>query len=108
MDQIVAGNPGLAPTFGGVMYAATVLGLTFDFAYDLWGASKNLLLYVRPTTLRVTANGYAIVTRRSNIQAVLHDFVTRYDELDPGVPGPRRVPDQRSDGDPRHRARPRR
>ena len=81
VDQIVGGAPWLAPTFGGVMYAATVLGLTFELGYDLWGASKNLLLYVRPTTLRVTANGYAIVTRRSNIQAVLHDFVTRYDEL---------------------------
>lgn len=81
VDEIVAGNPGLAPTFGGVMYAATVLGLTFDLAYDIWGPSKNLLLYVRPTTLRVTANGYAILTRRANLQRVLHDFVQKYDGL---------------------------
>ena len=81
VDQIVGGSPSLAPAFGGVMYAATVLGLTFDFAYDIWGASKNLLLYVRPTTLRVTANGYAILTRRSNMQQVLHDFVQKYESL---------------------------
>ena len=81
VDQIVGGSPWLAPTFGGVMYAATVLGLTFDFAYDIWGASKNLLLYVRPTTLRVTANGYAILTRRANMQQVLHDFVQKYESL---------------------------
>ena len=78
VDQIVA-KPWLAPTFGGVMYAATVLGLTFELGYDLW-ASKNLLLRLADDPPR-TANGYAIVTRRSNIQVVLHDFVTRYDEL---------------------------
>ncbi len=81
VEDIVAGSPGLTPTFGGVMYAATVLGLTFEGGYDIWGASKNLLLYVRPTTLRVTANGYAIVTRRSNVQRVLHEFVQKYDAL---------------------------
>lgn len=81
VDQIVGGDPSLAPAFGGVMYSATVLGLTFDFAYDLWGRSKNLLLYVRPTTLRVTANGYAIITRRANVQTILHEFVTRYESL---------------------------
>ena len=81
VDQIIGGSPWLAPSFGGVMYAATVLGLTFDLAYDMWGPSKNLLLYVKPTTLRVTANGYAILTRRSNLQQVLHDFVTKYDDL---------------------------
>lgn len=81
VDDIVAGSPGLTPTFGGVMYTATVLGLTFEGGYDIWGASKNLLLYVRPTTLRVTANGYAIMTRRSNVQRVLHEFVQKYDAL---------------------------
>ncbi|UGA36356.1 hypothetical protein JOS77_18330 [Chromobacterium haemolyticum] len=39
---------------------------------------KNLLLYVKPTTLRVTANGYAVLTRRENVQRVLNEFVTFY------------------------------
>ena len=47
---------------------------------DLWW-SKDLLLYVKPTTLRVTANGYAIITKRSNIQNVLHDFTKKYEEM---------------------------
>jgi FAD/FMN-containing dehydrogenase len=35
-------------------------------------------LYVKPTTLRVTANGYAVLTSRSNIQRVVNEFVNRY------------------------------
>ena len=46
-------------------------GLVATDSADLWGWSKNTLLYVRPTTLRVTANGYAILTTRENIQQVV-------------------------------------
>ena len=81
IDSIVGGAAGLTPQFGQVMYAATWFGLLFDNAYDLWGPSKNLLLYVRPTTLRVTANGYAILTRRESVQQVLHEFVQQYNML---------------------------
>ena len=45
---------------------------------DIWGASKDVLLYVRPATLRVTANGYAILTRRRDVQRVISEFVGRY------------------------------
>ncbi|MCH2105830.1 MAG: FAD-binding protein, partial [Planctomycetes bacterium] len=79
IEQIVNGAAGLTPLFGQVMYTTTVLGLLFNGSYDLWGPSKNLLHYIRPTTLRVTANGYAIVTRRDNIQSVVHRFVERYE-----------------------------
>jgi len=79
IEQIVNGASGLTPLFGQVMYTTTVLGLLFNGSYDLWGPSKNLLHYIRPTTLRVTANGYAIVTRRDNIQSVVHRFVERYE-----------------------------
>ncbi|MCH2149350.1 MAG: FAD-binding protein [Phycisphaerales bacterium] len=81
IEGIVSGATYLAPQFGQVMYAATWFGLLFDNAYDLWGPSKNLLLYVRPTTLRVTANGYAILTRRDTVQQVLHEFVTMYQSM---------------------------
>ena len=77
--QIMDGSPGLTPQFGQLMATVTTWGLLFDNAYDLWGPSKNLLLYVRPTTLRVTANGYAILTRRSDVQRVIHEFVERYE-----------------------------
>ena len=79
IEQIVNGAAGLTPLFGDVMYSTTVLGLLFNGSYDLWGPSRNLLQYVQPTTLRVTANGYAILTRRDKIQDVLHRFVEQYE-----------------------------
>jgi len=81
IEQIVSGAAGLTPIFGQVMYSTTALGLFFNGSYDLWGPSKNLLHYIRPTTLRVTANGYAIITRRDNVQSVVHRFVERYEAL---------------------------
>lgn len=41
---------------------------------DIWGKSKNVLLYIKPTTLRVTASGYAVLTRREDVQRVVNDF----------------------------------
>lgn len=57
------------------------IGLGATLSTDLWGWSKDLLLYVKPTTLRVTANGYAIITKRSNIQKVLNEFVEKYESM---------------------------
>ena len=80
-DDLVSGSPGLAPTFAGIMYTTTVLGLSFNLAYDLWGKSKNLLQYIRPTTLRVSEGGCAVLTRRSNLQNVVHAFVEKYEAM---------------------------
>jgi FAD/FMN-containing dehydrogenase len=76
--QIVSGNVSLTPSFGQTNLSVVGAGLISTGTWDIWGWSKNLLLYVRPTTLRVTANGYAIVTRRSNIQRVVNEFTTFY------------------------------
>ncbi len=81
INQILDGAPGLTPTFGGLMWTITNLGLTFDGAWDMWGPSKNLLHYIKPSTLRTSANGYAILTRRDNVQAVLNQFSAKYLEL---------------------------
>ncbi|EHN09705.1 FAD/FMN-containing dehydrogenase [Patulibacter medicamentivorans] len=62
---------GLGRVLGQVMHGATAVGLEATRSSDLWGRSKDTLLYVRPTTLRVTANGYALLTRRENVQPVL-------------------------------------
>jgi FAD/FMN-containing dehydrogenase len=51
-----------------------VSGLLATGSADMWGPSMNLLLYVRPTTLRMTTSGYAIVTRRAEIQRVVSEF----------------------------------
>lgn len=91
---VVGGSTFLTPTFGAVQFTTSKLGLQGTVfsgistiltgglvstqTSDLWGASKNTLLYVKPTTLRVTANGYAVLTSRENVQRVIADFVSQY------------------------------
>jgi FAD/FMN-containing dehydrogenase len=56
------------------------LGLVTTLSADIWGPSKNTLLYIRPTTLRVTANGYAVLTSRAQVQRVIAEFTSFYRE----------------------------
>ncbi|KAA2250969.1 FAD-binding protein [Solihabitans fulvus] len=79
--RIVKGETALAPIYGQLQYTATVAGLTATLARDMWGPSKNFLLYVRPTTMRVTAGSYAIHTSRGELQHVLSEFVAEYQGL---------------------------
>lgn len=78
VSSIMTWNPGLTPAFGKAQYKITKTSLIADGLLDLYGWSKNLLLYIRPTTLHVTANGYAIVTNRNNIQRVIYEFYEQY------------------------------
>jgi FAD/FMN-containing dehydrogenase len=78
LARIVRGEPGLTPLFGQVQAKLSALGLASTLSLDLWGWSKDLLLYVKPTTLRVTANGYAVLTRRADVQRTLHEFASFY------------------------------
>ncbi|KOV64263.1 cholesterol oxidase substrate-binding domain-containing protein [Streptomyces sp. MMG1121] len=71
----------LAPQVGAAQLTVARLGLAATGSADLWGRSKNTLLYLRPTTLRVTANGYAVLTARAGVQRVVHEFTTRYRAL---------------------------
>ncbi|WP_407699481.1 cholesterol oxidase substrate-binding domain-containing protein [Streptomyces broussonetiae] len=71
----------LAPEVGNAQLTVAGLGLAATDSADLWGPSKNTLLYVRPTTLRVSANGYAVLTSRAGVQRVVHEFTARYREL---------------------------
>lgn len=68
----------LAPALGAAQCAAASAGLLATASADIWGPSKNTLLYIRPTTLRVTANGYAVVTARSEVQRVVAEFTAFY------------------------------
>ncbi|MFJ9895827.1 cholesterol oxidase substrate-binding domain-containing protein [Streptomyces sp. NPDC091280] len=70
----------LAPVLGSAQLGVASVGLTATLAADIWGPSKNTLLYVRPTTLRETANGYAVLTSRAQVQRVLHGFTGFYRE----------------------------
>lgn len=70
----------LAPVLGNAQLTTASLGLTTTLSADIWGPSKNTLLYLKPTTLRVTANGYAVLTSREQVQRVVSEFASFYRE----------------------------
>ncbi|UWE10444.1 cholesterol oxidase substrate-binding domain-containing protein [Actinacidiphila bryophytorum] len=106
--SLVSGAWASAPLFGQVQYLLAKVALTGDITdvllsgtlvqdvltgdvlthlladglrSDLWGASRNLLEYVRPTTLRETANGYAVLVRRADLQWAVSRFADFYRTL---------------------------
>ncbi|MFJ8632164.1 cholesterol oxidase substrate-binding domain-containing protein [Streptomyces sp. NPDC093568] len=70
----------LAPVLGNAQYDAAALGLVATLSADIWGPSKNTLLYLRPTTLRIATNGYAVLTGRDQVQRVVAEFAAFYRE----------------------------
>ncbi len=78
IKAILEGGVSVTPTFGQAELEIVAAGLLGTLTADIWGWAKDLLLYVKPTTLRVTANGYAVLTSRSNIQQVIYDFTIFY------------------------------
>ncbi|MCI3273851.1 cholesterol oxidase substrate-binding domain-containing protein [Streptomyces cylindrosporus] len=70
----------LAPVLGNAQYDVATLGLVATLSADIWGPSKNTLLYIRPTTLRINANGYAVLTTRDQVQRVVAEFTAYYRE----------------------------
>ena len=79
IKEILEGDVSVTPTFGQAELAIVAAGLVSTLTADIWGWAKDLLLYVKPSTLRVTANGYAVLTSRANIQQVIYDFITFYE-----------------------------
>jgi FAD/FMN-containing dehydrogenase len=79
IKEILEGDVSVTPTFGQAELAIVAAGLLGTLTADIWGWAKDLLLYVKPSTLRVTANGYAVLTTRASIQQVIYDFITFYE-----------------------------
>lgn len=79
--RMMRGHGSATPEFGATGYAVSKRGMQATNSTDIWGWSRNVLLYIKPTTMRVTANGYALVTRRANIQRVVHEFTTQFVSL---------------------------
>jgi FAD/FMN-containing dehydrogenase len=73
--QLTAGNPAAAPLFGQLCYSVTDAGLTATGGRDLWGRSRNTLLYLKPTTLRYIPGSWAIHCRRADVQDILGDLM---------------------------------
>jgi len=75
--EIISGSTFVTPTFGAVSYDVTAVGLPATLSADIWGPSKDVLLYVKPTTLTFTEQAWAVVTQRGNIQQVASEFATQ-------------------------------
>lgn len=83
--------PGAAIPFGEAMRSLTSNALdgngflgnpgAYPATRDIWGTSRNTLFYVRDTTLRVTANGYAILMKRTDVQQGIADFTTQFETM---------------------------
>jgi hypothetical protein len=89
IDTILTTDPSLTVMFGQMMLDLTISGLDGKvFGYpllpqcrDIWGPSKNTLFYVKDTTLRVTANGYAVLMNKSAVQQAIADFTNQFETM---------------------------
>ena len=66
LSDLAVGNTSGTPSFTGLQLFIVQSGIVFTGTWDIWGWSKDLLLYVRPTTLRVSEGGVAVLTNRNN------------------------------------------
>jgi hypothetical protein len=76
---VTSSAPWLTPTLGSTMVGITKSGLSG--LSDLWGPSKDTLLYIKDSTLRVTANGYAVQMKKADVQQAVHDFTAKFTDL---------------------------
>lgn len=69
----VGGEGALTPHFCDRLGQVLWQGVVDNNAQDLWGYPHAVLQYVRPDILPLTGNGYAILTRRSELQRIVRD-----------------------------------
>lgn len=81
IKQVVQGNVSGTPSFENSEMAIVGSGLIVTGTWDIWGWSRNALLYVQPTTLRIVEGGWAVLTARTNVQQVLNQFYLHYQAL---------------------------
>jgi FAD/FMN-containing dehydrogenase len=74
ISGIIRGKVSLTPAFENLEIGICGSGSIATGTWDIWGWAKNTQLYVRPTTLRVTANGYAVLCARYDVQRVVSEF----------------------------------
>jgi len=81
IDRVVSGDVSATPAFQNLEMAAAGSGLILTGSWDLWGPSRCTTLYVKPTTLRLAENGYAVLTSRGSIQRVVSEYCSAYRDL---------------------------
>jgi len=73
LGKVAGGIQSLTPAFGAGQLAAVQVGLSATNTSDLWGWSKDVLFYLRHSTMRVTAGGGVVLTKRANIQRAINE-----------------------------------
>ena len=81
IDDLVHGHLDRTPGFQELEMAAAGSGLILTGTWDIWGPARCSTLYVKPTTLRLAENGYAVLTRRDSIQRVVSEFYVAFGDL---------------------------
>jgi hypothetical protein len=90
IKTMLENDPSLTPQFGETAARVTADGLdgkdffgnpVYPPSRDIWGPSKNTLLYIQDTTLQVTANGYALQMNKKDVQQAICDFTTEFTRL---------------------------
>jgi len=91
MLPVLLKTPGVTPLFGYTAAKITANGLkgedmfgnpgAYPVSSDIWGPSKNTLLYVQDSTLRVMANGYAIHLKKSDVQKAVSAFANKFSSM---------------------------
>lgn len=81
LRHVAEENSILIPSLGEIELAALEQSLLSTLSYDIWGPSKNVLLYVKSSTLKLAECGYAVITTRANVQKVLFKFKSYFKKL---------------------------
>jgi FAD/FMN-containing dehydrogenase len=76
--SMVSDNPSSAPLFGQLMQAEVTAGLLATHSSDLWGWSKDVMVWTRATSLPTNDFGLTVLCRRRDIQARLSKFVAGF------------------------------
>lgn len=79
--ELVRGNGAATPVFNQMVEVAVDAGLAATVSRDIWGPSKNVLLYIGASTLRVEELGRLILVGRKDVQRALHDLHRATSEL---------------------------
>ena len=78
LSEVIGGVASATPAFTAAQMDAISAGLIATGSWDLWGWSADMLVYVRPTTLRITSTCWNVVTSRANVQRAVSDFYAAY------------------------------
>ncbi|MFC4603949.1 cholesterol oxidase substrate-binding domain-containing protein [Rhodococcus kronopolitis] len=76
LAQILDGTGAVTPLFGKTQLGVFQTGLAATDGADLWGWSKDVMFYLRATTVRMNAGGGVVITSRANIARVINEFTT--------------------------------